>query len=73
MVDSFAKHGPLEKGMANHFSILALRIPWTEDPGGLQSVGSLRVGHDCSDLAHTCPQIMEWEGADPVKMQTLIQ
>jgi len=37
---------PLEKGMATHPSILAWRIPWTEDPGGLQSVGSQRVGHD---------------------------
>ena len=36
----------LEKGMASHFSILAWRIPRTEEPGGLQSMGSLRVGHD---------------------------
>ena len=34
----------LEKGMATHFSILAWRIPWTEEPGGLQSTGSKRVG-----------------------------
>ena len=38
--------------MATHTSILAWRIPWTEEPGGLQSVGSQRVRHDCSDLAH---------------------
>ena len=37
---------PLEKGMAIHASILAWRIPWTEKPGGLQSVGLQRVGHD---------------------------
>ena len=37
---------PLEKGMAIHSSILARRIPWTEEPGGLQSMGSLRVRHD---------------------------
>ena len=37
---------PLEKGMATHSSILAWKIPWTEEPGGLQSVGLLRVGHD---------------------------
>ena len=37
---------PLEKGMATHSSILAWRIPWTEEPGGLQSMGSLRVRHD---------------------------
>ena len=36
----------LEKGMASHSSILAWRIPWTEEPGGLQSMGSQRVGHD---------------------------
>ena len=36
----------LEKGMATHSSILAWRIPWTEEPAGLQSVGSQRVGHD---------------------------
>ena len=37
---------PLEKGMATHSSIPAWRIPWTEEPGGLQSMGSQRVGHD---------------------------
>ena len=37
---------PLEEGMATHSSILAWRIPWTEEPGGLQSMGSQRVGHD---------------------------
>ena len=40
---------PLKKGMATHASIVAWRIPWTEEPGGLQSMGSQRVGHDCSD------------------------
>ena len=37
---------PLEEGMATHSSILAWEIPWTEDPGGLQSMGLQRVGHD---------------------------
>ena len=37
---------PLEEGMATYSSILAWRIPWTEEPGGLQSMGSQRVGHD---------------------------
>ena len=37
---------PLEKEMTTHSSILAWRIPWTEKPGGLQSMGSQRVGHD---------------------------
>ena len=37
---------PLEKEMATHSSILAQKISWTEEPGGLQSMGSQRVGHD---------------------------
>ena len=36
---------PLEKGMETHSSILTWEIPWTEEPGGLQSMGSQRVGH----------------------------
>ena len=39
-------HGLLEKAMAPHSSTLAWKIPWTEEPGGLQSMGSLRVRHD---------------------------
>ena len=42
--------------MATHFSILAWRISRTEEPGGLQSIVSQRVGHDCSNLAHTHTQ-----------------
>ena len=38
--------GNKEKAMALHSSTLAWKIPWTEEPGGLQSMGSLRVGHD---------------------------
>ena len=37
---------PLEEGMATHSTILAWRIPWTEEPGGLQSMGSKKVGRD---------------------------
>ena len=37
---------PLEEGMAIHSSLLAWRIPWTEEPSGLQSMGSQRVGHN---------------------------
>ena len=40
------REDPLEKEMATHSSILAWRIPWMEEPGGLQSMGSQRVGHD---------------------------
>ena len=45
-VQSLGQEDPLEKGMATHSSILAWRIPWTGKPGGLQSMGSRRVGHD---------------------------
>ena len=43
---SLCQEDSLEKGMVTHFSILAWRIPWTEEPGGLQSMGSQRVRHD---------------------------
>ena len=42
-VQSLGLKDPLEEGMATHSSILAWRIPWTEEPGGLQSMGSQRV------------------------------
>ena len=45
-VRSLGREDPLEKEMATHSSILAWEIPWTEEPGGLQSMGSQRVGHD---------------------------
>ena len=45
-VRSLGWEDPLEKRMATHSSILAWRIPWTEEPGGLQSMGSQRVGHN---------------------------
>ena len=50
-VQSLGQEDPLEEGMATHSSILARRIPWTEEPGRLQSMGSQRVGHDGSDVA----------------------
>ena len=43
---SLGQEDPLEEGVATYSSILALRVPWTEEPGGLQSIGSQRVGHD---------------------------
>ena len=59
-VRSLSQEDPLEEEMATHSSILAERILWTEEPDRLRSIGSQRVGHDWSDLAHmhaTCPQI----------------
>ena len=45
-VRSLGRENPLEGNMTTHFNILAREIPWTEEPGGLQSIGSQRVGHD---------------------------
>ena len=45
-VQSLGWEDPLEKEMVTHFSILAWTIPWTEEPGGLQSIVSQKVGHD---------------------------
>ena len=45
-VQFLGEEDPLEKGMAPHSSILAWRIPWTEEPGGLQSMGLHRVRHN---------------------------
>ena len=45
-VPSLGQEDPLEKEVATHSSILAWRIPWMEEPGGLQFTGSQRVGHD---------------------------
>ena len=51
-VQSLDWENPPEKGMATHFSILAWRIPWTEEPGGFQSIGLQRVRHE-SVTKHT--------------------
>ena len=57
---------PLEEGMATHSSILAWRIPWTEEPGGLQSIRSQRVGHDWSNWAcihiYWASSFLNWGG-----------
>ena len=45
-VQSLGQEDPLEKEIATHSSILAWKIPWTEEPGGLQFTWSQRVGHD---------------------------
>ena len=50
-VESLGQEDPLEEGRATHSSILSWRIPGTEEPGRLQSIGSKRVGHNWSDLA----------------------
>ena len=50
-IQSLVREDPLEEGMITHSCILTWRIPWTEGPGRLQSIGLQRVGHDRSDLA----------------------
>ena len=45
-VQFLSQEDPQEEEMATHSSILALKVPWTEEPGGLQSIGSQRVRHD---------------------------
>ena len=55
----------LEKEMAVHSSVLAWRIPWTEEPGGLQSMRLQRVGHEFSSVAQSCPTL-----CDPMNRST---
>ena len=51
-VQALGQEDPLEEGMVTHSSILTEESPWTEEPGGLQSIGVQRVGHDWNSL--TC-------------------
>ena len=57
-VRSLGEEDSLEEGMATNSSILAWRIPWTEEPGGLQSIGLQRVGHNWRDLPLTVYSIV---------------
>ena len=59
-VQSLGREDPLEKEMATHSSILAWRIPWTEEPGGLQSVGSQRVRHDLATQQQQHEVVRKW-------------
>ena len=51
-VQSLGQEDPLEKETATHFSTLAWKIPWVEEPGRLESMGLQRVGHDYSSIIH---------------------
>ena len=53
-VRSLGQEDPLEKKMATHSSILAWKVPWTEEPGRLYSMGSQRVGYDGAIEQHNC-------------------
>ena len=59
---SLDQEDPLKKGMATHSSILAWKIPWTKDPGGLQSMGSKRVGHNLATKQQKQQQSMNGRG-----------
>ena len=66
-VRSLGWEDPLEKGMGTQSSILAWRIPWTEEPGGLQSVGSQRIGHDrVMTMSNMYPQADPFSGHQEV-------
>ena len=54
-IQSLGQEDALEEKMATYSNILAWRIPWTEEPGGQQSMGSQRVGHHCTTYFHFSP------------------
>ena len=57
---SLGREDPLEKGISTHSSVLAWKIPWTEEPGGLQSIGLQRVSHDWVTNTHTHTTMRTW-------------
>ena len=64
-VRSLGQEDPLEKGMATHSGILAWIIPWTEEPGRLQYMGSQRVGHNFAPSTHGAKRGGIWaQGTD---------
>ena len=65
-VQSLGWEDTLEEVMATHFSILAWRVPWTEEPGRLQSMGLQRVGHEGSYLTHTARMLVANSGSDRI-------
>ena len=77
-VRSLGQEDPLEKEMATHSSTLAWKIPWTEDPGKLQSMGSQRAGHNWMTSIITCYSYLcvyvffLWSMHDPEKFDKLI-
>ena len=58
-VQSLGREDPLKKGMTTHSSILTWEIPWREEPGGLQAMGSQRVGHDWA-TKHSLWVLIQW-------------
>ena len=70
-VPSLQQEDPLEKGMATHSSILAWEIPWTEEPGELQSMGLQRVNHDLATKQQKQQQHNFSRNAVPFDLQGL--
>ena len=68
LVRSLGREDPLEEGMTSHSSILAWEIPWTEDPGGLQTMGSQRI--DMTEHALTIYYITKSRLSNAMKSQT---
>ena len=66
LVQSLGWEDPLEEGVAIHSSILAWRIPWTEEPGGLQSMGSQKVEHNWTNFHF--PIILKIEESEIVSL-----
>ena len=69
-VQSLGQEDPLEKDMATHSRILAWEIPWTEGPGGLQSMGSQRVRHNRSNFACKYVLMVHLSRVHPAKVNT---
>ena len=69
-VQSLGPEGLLEKEMATDYSILAWRIPWTEEPGGPQSIGSQRVGHN--SVTNTYTKLLTQEIFNPNIFPTFV-
>ena len=72
LVQSLGPEDPLEESMATHSSTLAWRTPWTEESGGLQSIGLQRIEHDRSDLAYTNRGVVLTTKNSTVSIQTAI-
>ena len=67
-IRSLGQEDPLEKGTATHSSILAWRIPWTEEPGGLQSIGSQRVRYNWVTNTHALASLVAQLAKNPPAM-----
>ena len=72
LVQSLGQEVPLEEGIATHSSILAWRMPWTEEAGGLQFTGSERVGHNCHFIKYFRSPGLWYMPAHPLKGYSML-